>query len=243
MLPPDITWIDALALAWFATNWFGYTVMLDWRVQRLPAINQRMARIRHYWMMRFLERENRIFDSQLMGQTIASVTFFASTSVLVVAGLLSVFGTVETVWRVIGESGVVQQTSRALFEAKLVLLVVIFIYGFLKFTWALRQYNYTCALMGAAPSQHAPEALRERIAVELGRAITSAISAFNGGLRAYYFALAVLAWFIQPWLFMIATTWVTAVLLYRQMRSGFAGTVGRMAEILDEEAAGARPGG
>ena len=42
---------------------------------------------------------------------------------------------------------------------------------------------------------------------------------FNTGLRAYYFALAALAWFIQPWLFIGLTTWMLGVLLKRQLRS------------------------
>ena len=230
----DVTWIDAVAFVWFVAVWFGYSIVMSRFVDRIPAINQRMARIRRHWMAEFLRRENRIFDSQLVGQTIASVTFFASTSVLVLAGLLGVLGAVDSAWQVVGESGIAVATSRAFFEVKLLLLVVIFIYGFLKFTWSLRQYNYTCALMGAAPPPESPEALREALADELATAVTEAIDAFNSGLRAYYFALAAFAWLIQPWLFMVATAWVAGVLIQRQLSSEFSATVGRVLDRLDE---------
>ncbi|PZP49523.1 MAG: DUF599 domain-containing protein, partial [Azospira oryzae] len=38
---------------------------------------------------------------------------------------------------------------------------------------------------------------------------------FHRGIRAYYFGLAALTWFVQPWLFMVATALVIFV-LYRQ---------------------------
>ena len=41
----------------------------------------------------------------------------------------------------------------------------------------------------------------------------------NDGLRAYYFALAVLSWFLHPVAFMLATAWVTAVLYRREFLS------------------------
>jgi len=42
---------------------------------------------------------------------------------------------------------------------------------------------------------------------------------FNWGLQAYYFGLAVLTWFINPWLFVAATAWVTAILYRREFAS------------------------
>jgi uncharacterized membrane protein len=42
---------------------------------------------------------------------------------------------------------------------------------------------------------------------------------FNSGLRAYYFALAALAWFLHPWLMIIGTAWVVAVLYRREFAS------------------------
>ena len=52
-----------------------------------------------------------------------------------------------------------------------------------------------------------------------GRVLTLAVVNFNGGLRAYYFALAVLSWLVHPILFMIASAWMLLVLLRRQLRS------------------------
>jgi len=42
---------------------------------------------------------------------------------------------------------------------------------------------------------------------------------FNYGLRAYYFSMAVIAWFIHPLLFLISTSLVVAVLYHREFKS------------------------
>ena len=39
---------------------------------------------------------------------------------------------------------------------------------------------------------------------------------FNRGIRAYYFGLAAVFWFIQPWMFVAVTTLIIGV-LYRRL--------------------------
>jgi uncharacterized membrane protein len=45
------------------------------------------------------------------------------------------------------------------------------------------------------------------------------INAYNRGLRAYYFGLATMAWFIGPGFLAVAAVWVVAVLYRRDFRS------------------------
>ena len=63
------------------------------------------------------------------------------------------------------------------------------------------------------PEQHAAHINR------IARITSSASVNFNNGLRAYYFALAALAWFLHPWLMIVATGWVVYVLYRREFRS------------------------
>ena len=42
---------------------------------------------------------------------------------------------------------------------------------------------------------------------------------FNRGIRAYYFGLAAVFWFIQPWMFVAVTTLIIGVLYRRDFRS------------------------
>ncbi|MEW5727947.1 MAG: DUF599 domain-containing protein [Pseudomonadota bacterium] len=105
------------------------------------------------------------------------------------------------------------------FETKVVLLATVFVYAFFQITWSLRQFNYCCILIGAAPPTTAGDAEKDAYAAQAARLQGLAANSFNRGLRAYYFALAMLAWFAGPWAFLAATALVVAVLYRREFRS------------------------
>ena len=52
-----------------------------------------------------------------------------------------------------------------------------------------------------------------------GRLLSLAGDSFNNGLRAYYFALAALMWFVHAWLMVAATAAVVFILYWREFRS------------------------
>ncbi|HYD29283.1 MAG TPA: DUF599 family protein [Azospirillaceae bacterium] len=232
-MPPDLTTIDTVAFVWFVTVWIGYTVVQDHLLKDRFGVNQNLIAVREHWMRRFLERDTRIMDAALFGHTMHSVTFFASTTMLVVAGLVGLFGAMDKAHAVASELFFTVKTSRAMFELKLLVLLGVFVWAFFKFTWAIRQYNYCCALIGAAPAPPVASDQARPLAVNLAAAITLAVASFNEGLRGYYFALAALTWFIQPWLFMTMTGLVILVLLRRQVWSSTFRVIHAQAQLLD----------
>jgi uncharacterized membrane protein len=115
------------------------------------------------------------------------------------------------------------------FEVKLMVLAAIFVFAFFRFTWAIRQYTFVALILGAmpTPSEFAAgntddEAYAKRAAAVVG----SAAESFNDGVRAYYFAFAVLAWFFSPLAFSVAAALVVAILYGREFRSGVLGLLG-----------------
>jgi uncharacterized membrane protein len=224
-VPVNFTSLDLLALAVFLVGWVGYNFTFDRWLARRSGLNQNLKTLRLHWMRRLLERENRISDAALVGHTIHSTSFLGSATLLLLAALVGVLGNVESIWRLVGELSFAAPISKTLFEAKLFLLIGIFVFGFLKFTWALRQFNYFCAMIGSAPPPNAPPELREHAASHMATLLTLAVTSFNGGLRAYYFALAALTWLAGPIFFIAATVAVVFVLLRRQFLSRTAETV------------------
>lgn len=220
-----LTWADVLAFAWFVAAWWGYGWLTDRRQGAPTSLNQHMLRIRIRWMTNMLYRDNRVMDSMLMGHLIHSVSFFASTTVLVLAGLLGVLAGSDNAYRVVMELGFTQTTNRAVFEVKLLLLLGIFVYSFFSFTWAVRQFNYTIALIGGAPLDPGEEALTTAKAA--AKMMTLAITSFNRGLRGYYYAFASLGWMIHPFIFMGLVSFVTYILWRRQFRSAAFDAVAR----------------
>ncbi|WP_374370349.1 DUF599 domain-containing protein [Dongia sp.] len=216
------TWPDGLALLWMLVLWFVYGRFAD----HLPPddvkpsnLNQMMHHLRRAWMRRMLDREERIIDSSLTGHSVSATTFFASTSMLIIAGLLGVLGNAGAAHDVIQSFGFVARSSVVLFEIQILGLVILFIVAFYKFTWALRQFNFACTLIGAAPAAPVEPALRDRFADHAARVMSLAVVSFNGGIRAYYFAMAWLGWFIHPIAFAATTSIVVLVLLKRQVKS------------------------
>jgi uncharacterized membrane protein len=220
-MPPDVTTLDIIAFVWFVGSWVGFNLIQDHLLSGRNMVNHHLKIVRRHWIERMLDRENRIMDAQLFGHTMHSCTFFASTNMLVLAGLIGSFGAAERAQQVVSDLSFTVRTSHQMFELKMLLMVVIFTFGFFKFTWALRQYNYCCALIGSAPMPPVPEEDRKAISRTIGEALTLAITALNGGMRAYYFALAALAWIIGP-LFLIAAT--SGVILVLTRRQAFSAT-------------------
>jgi uncharacterized membrane protein len=148
-----------------------------------------------------------------------SSQFFASTAMLILGALVALMGYSEQAANVVADLPFGQQVSRRLWELKILVLLLIFVYAFFKFSWSLRQFGFSSILVGAArkPPADASEnaADIDRIALILSFANRN----FNQGLRAYYFGVAALTWFVHPALMIAATLAVLYVLHQREFRS------------------------
>jgi uncharacterized membrane protein len=68
----------------------------------------------------------------------------------------------------------------------------------------------------------APDRLTEdspKLEERLARIASASAKHFNRGIRAYYFGLAALSWFVDPFSFMLLSAWVVLVLYRREFRS------------------------
>jgi uncharacterized membrane protein len=215
-----VTWLDVFAFLFFVSAWVGYAAFSTRHGRNVPSLHSSMDGYRRLWMVRMIERDNRMVDVNIMRNLTRSSQFFASTTMLVLGALIALLGYVQQALDVVSGLPFTVKGTQRLIEIKILLLVVIFVYAFFKFSWGIRQLGFCSILVGAAPKQpkddpeqHAPHINR------LARITSSAGVNFNNGLRAYYFALAALAWFLHPWLMVTATAWVVYVLYRREFRS------------------------
>jgi uncharacterized membrane protein len=205
---------DILSLMWFVAIWVGYTWYADrgdWRKHSLRAV---MHAHREEWMRQMVLRDNRVADVNILRNLLQSVSFFASTTLLILAGLLAILGASDRGIEIVRALPFAATTTLGQWELKLLVLGVIFVHAFFKFTWALRQFNYCSVLIGAAPKSTDSDYARRAAEVS-----THASKDFNQGLRAYYYSLAALGWFVHPWVFVAATTLVSVVLYLREHHS------------------------
>jgi len=216
----NIPIIDLAALVWFLLMWNGYTFFADRMKRDGVSLQSVMHKHRAGWMRQMLTRDNRIVDATIMSTLMRSVSLFSSTTLLILAGLLAILGSVDKVQALVQSIPFVVEASKAAWELKILTLILIFIYTFFKFAWSVRQFNYSVILIGAAPPQdQADSEHAQTFATQTAEIIALAVSNFNRGMRAYYFGLAALSWFMHPLLFAVTTVWVVAVVYRREFRS------------------------
>ena len=216
---------DLIAPLWFVLCWAGYTWYADHERGR-PSLMRTMHRYRQLWMRSMLGRDNRMVDVQIIGNLMRSASFFASTAMFIIGGLVAVLGARVEAMGLLRELPFVAESPPLLWHLKILLLVVLFVYAFFKFTWSYRQYNYCLILLGSIPGPAQLTDESRRIAERAATIATSTARHFNRGMRAYYFGLAALSWFLHPWLFIGLTAWVVAVLYRREFRSRLLKTLG-----------------
>ncbi len=139
---------------------------------------------------------------------------------LILGGLLALLGTTDKVASLMAELPFTRVSPERLWDIKVLLLAAIFMYAFFKFTWSLRLYHFCSVMIGGAPVPEASAEQHADFVARASRTTTMAAESFNNALRAYYFALAAMTWFLNPWLWMMATSWVVLVLYHREFQSG-----------------------
>jgi uncharacterized membrane protein len=217
---------DLVAPVWFLAVWLGYTWFAD-RDRDVHTLTTAMRDYRLLWMRRMLDREVRMVDTQILGNLMRSMSFFASTTMFIIAGLVAVLGARDEAMAVLQELPFTVDSSVQLWDLKVLLLISIFVYAFFKFTWAFRHYNYCLILIGGVPAHDRLDEESYKIAERAARIATSTGRHFNRGVRAYYFGLAALSWFLHPFIFILLTGWVALVLYRREHRSNLLQTLGK----------------
>ena len=182
---------DIAAMLWFCAAIFGYRLFAGFGPFERRSIVGAIQRQRERWLLNMAVRDGRIVDAHLLGGLAQGNAFFASTSALII-------------------------------EVKLILLITIFIYAFFKFAWAFRLSHYASIMIGATPILEADRSNLADCAEHASRTaklIGIAAEHANGGLRAFYYAIAAMGWFFHPLVFAAVTTWVVLILLRRDFFS------------------------
>jgi len=215
-----LTLLDWLALIVFAGAWIGYSSVVD----RHPGLASRsviaaMDEHRRRWMLTMLMRDNRIMDTQIIGNLMSSTSFLANTAIFILGGLVAMLASPDLGARVFGALPFAAAPDPAMWDIKIALLLLIFVRAFFELTWALRQFNYCSIVMGGIAPAGSAAADGERQAGMAAKVANRAARHFNTGLRAYYFGLAALAWILHPVALIAAVLLVLRELYRREFRS------------------------
>lgn len=213
---------DGIALAIFLVVWLGYSWVGDHGPLANKGLSNAMNDQRRRWMEVMSRRDLRMIDTAIMAGLQQGTAFFASACIFAIGGCFALLGSAERIATISADLPFYEGLDRALVELKLLGLVLIFAYAFFKFGWAYRLFNYCSILIGAVPMPSDatvdPDA-REGAIRKATRLNQIAGRNFNTGLRAIFFALAYLGWFLGPYALVVSTILVVAIIAKRQYRS------------------------
>lgn len=212
--------IDVLALFTFFFSWSGYTWFARKKAKNTDCIARSLHQHRVHWMYETMTKEIRVGEAALLSNLERNIAFFASSTLLILAGLLTLFAKIDTLEAVISSMPYADHASHLAMQLKLSLLAFIFVLSFFQFTWSMRQYGFVNVMVGAAPIDTTGQNENlQAYARQMATVQDQAAHSYNYGLRSYYFALAAMCWFFHPILFILMSIWVVYTLYTREFNS------------------------
>jgi uncharacterized membrane protein len=207
--------------------YFAYNIIVP-QVEKLrPSLSAIMNMQRRNWVANAAVRETP-FDAILAGNIMGSVSFLASTAVLLILAIFAVFGQTTALMGTLNSLSLDRVYTTPDVQLHLMVMLTMFVLAFFAFTLSLRQFNHFCIMLGAF--DHTSPASQEEI-----EAITAmnALGArnFNSGVRAYYFSVATVAWFVAEWLPIAVCLLTILILAHREFFSSAHRTAASAAVI------------
>ena len=209
--------LDIAATVFVVLSWFVLGYLIEHPPKSRPSVTVLVSDRRRDWMRVFVTREPRIFDSQILASLRQGTSFFASTCIFAIGGVLALAKNTDPLVGVAQEI-TATTTPVLLIELKLAFVALFLTVAFLKFVWANRVFGYCAVLMSAVPNDaNDPQALP--LAAQAAELNIRAAMNFNRGLRAMYFALGALAWLLGPIPLILAAAVVIWVVWSREFAS------------------------
>ncbi|MBL4823506.1 MAG: DUF599 domain-containing protein [Colwellia sp.] len=212
--------IDLIALSIFFFSWSGYTWFARKKAKTTNCLAKSLHQHRIHWMYETITREIRVGEAALLSNLERNIAFFASSTLLILAGILTLFAQIDTLESVIYSMPYADHASHFTIQIKLSLLAFIFVISFFQFTWSMRQYSFVNVMIGAAPID--TSGLNDNLkayAKQMAIVQDQASHSYNYGLRSYYFALAAICWFFHPFMCILMSVWVVYTLYMREFNS------------------------
>lgn len=214
----EIGWLDLIAAAVLFASYVLYAPAT--RLVFGDDIRSRMMLWRVLWARQMLWREERITDVSIVRGLIGNVSFFATTTIFVISGLVALLGASPLIADRINELPHFANATDETVALKISALLALAVVAFFKFGWAMRLHAYSLMMVGAAPEPGERQSeLAEVVASRLAEMSALASRNFLGGVRAYYFGFAALPWLFSAWLFFPVLGLAVVVAVHREFMS------------------------
>ncbi|WIY52482.1 DUF599 domain-containing protein [Devosia sp. YIM 151766] len=206
--------------------YFAYNIVVPQVEKRRASLSVIMNMQRRRWVANAARRESP-FDAILSGNIMGSVSFMASTSALLVLAVFAVFGQLPALMAALDSLSAYRSYSLLDVQIHLAVMLAMFVLAFFAFTLSLRQFNHFCIMLGALDRDGTTEEEIEAIA----RMNALGAKNFNSGIRAYYFSISTVAWFVSEWVGLAVCLITVLVIAHREFFSSAHRTAASAAVI------------
>lgn len=195
----------------------AYQTYMHWRLRHQPeyTVHAVTRAARAKWVEQVMNTTGmEVLAVQTLRNSVMAASFMASTSILLMIGVLSLSaGSADrhaAIWQALNMGAI----HAELVTFKLVLLLVDFFIAFFGFSMAVRFYNHVGYMINVPPSEGMETGAPARVAYYLNRAARY----YAFGTRAFFFCVPLVFWLFGP-NFLVAATAGLIVFLYRLDRA------------------------
>ena len=209
--------LDLMILTPFLCLWAGYYQYSQLMAKQAESLSSSMLAHRVSAAKNVMGKETKITGAFILSNIDRNVSFFASTTLLILASLTGLLAKADVIQQVVNNTPNAFPLTTGQIYLRLLTLIAIFVYAYFTLTWSLRQSSFASVMIGAGASSNTENDLSyARLTAKL---MDYSAHSANQGLRAYYFSLAVLTWFYHPVVFVCSCLAVVAVLFRREFTS------------------------
>jgi uncharacterized membrane protein len=203
---------DAGGLAISVLLVVAYNAFLVRKEKRDPTYTVRAINTiaRTAWVETIMAERRDILAVQTLRNSTMAATFLASTSVLLIIGVLSLSGQgdkLDVTWHSLNVFGA---RHTELWIVKLLFLLLDLFFAFFSFSMSIRVFNHVGYMINVPLSLNHKSISPAHVASHLNRAGRF----YSLGMRAYYYAVPLVLWLFGPHFMLIATLGLIIV-LYR----------------------------
>jgi uncharacterized membrane protein len=195
----------------------GYHFFLSRKIKKSPTYTvQAINKIaRTAWVETIMRDDQKaVLAVQTLRNSTMAATFLASTSVLLVIGVLTLSeqgGRIETAWHALNMVGA---KHPELWMTKLIFLLLDLFVAFFSFAMSIRIFNHVGYMINVPLVLNHTMITPAHVATHLNRAG----GFYSIGMRAYYFLVPLVFWLFGPH-FMLVSTLALLLVLYRLDRA------------------------
>jgi uncharacterized membrane protein len=195
----------------------AYSFFIAYKTRKNPAYTVQSVNIiaRSAWVESIMcDKGKEVLAVQTLRNSTMAATFLASTSVLLIIGVLTLSGQgdkMESAWHALNIAGA---SHTELWLTKLLFLLLDLFVAFFSFSMAVRVFNHVGYMINVPLARNHKMICPQHVASHLNRA-----GRFHSiGMRAYYYAVPLVFWLFGPH-FMLLSTLALIPALYRLDRA------------------------